>query len=50
LLAVFGTLVWLVLNGLLWYARPSDLQWLFGSLILVIAYGYRFFWYVTRPK
>jgi hypothetical protein len=25
-------IVFLVLNGLLWYARPPDSQWLVGSL------------------
>jgi hypothetical protein len=35
-LASLGSLVWLGLNGLLWYAKPSDLVWLAESVILVI--------------
>ena len=32
--ALAGTIIWLGLNGLLWYTRPSDLLWLLGSSIL----------------
>jgi hypothetical protein len=47
-LAVAGTVVWFALVGLLWYARPSELVWLRGSLVLASAYFLGFFWYVTR--
>ena len=32
--ALAGAIIWLGLNGLLWYTRPSDLLWLLGSSIL----------------
>ena len=32
--ALAGAIIWLGLNGLLWYMRPSDLLWLLGSSIL----------------
>jgi hypothetical protein len=32
--ALAGTIIWLGLNGLLWYVRPSGLLWLLGSSIL----------------
>jgi hypothetical protein len=50
LLGVLGTIVWLGLNAMLWYARPPDLYWLIGSLILSVVYGYAFFRYVMRQK
>ena len=40
--------VFLVLNGLLWYARPPDIQWLAGSLALFVAYFVVFLWLVVR--
>ena len=50
LLAVVGTLLWFLLVGLLWYAKPDELFWFAGSMLLGIAYFTGFFWYVTRPK
>ena len=32
--ALAGAIIWLGLNGLLWYTRPSDLLSLLGSSIL----------------
>jgi hypothetical protein len=49
-LAVIATVSWFVLNGLLWYMRPTDLQWLFGSLVLGVVYSLGFLWYVTRKR
>jgi uncharacterized membrane protein len=48
LLAVLGCILWFVLNGLLWYARPSPTAWLLGSVLLGIAFFTAFLWYVTR--
>ena len=47
-LMVIGTLVWLMLVGLLWYLRPGDVAWFAGSMVLGAAYFTAFFWYVTR--
>ena len=49
-LAVSGTIAWFLLVALLWYARPSELIWLAGSMALGTIYFAGFFWYVTRPK
>jgi hypothetical protein len=35
------------LNGLLWYAKPSDLFWLVGSAILGVTFFAGFFWYLA---
>lgn len=48
MLAVISTIVWFVLVGLLWYARPPDLVWLFASAVLGICFFGGFLWYVTR--
>jgi hypothetical protein len=49
-LMIVFTIGWFALVGLLWYARPSDLQWLLGSTVLGVVYFAAFWWYVTRPK
>jgi hypothetical protein len=33
-LAIIAAIISFALNGLLWYAKPSDLLWLLGSAIL----------------
>lgn len=33
------TLVFLVLNALLWYARPNGSLWLLGSVVLGVIWG-----------
>jgi len=48
LLMIVGTIVWFVLVGLLWYARPAEAVWLVGSLVLGAVYFAGFLWYVTR--
>lgn len=48
LLMSVGTIVWFVLTGFLWYFRPGDIPWLFGSLILGTVWFVAFAWYVTR--
>ena len=47
-LMIAATIVWFVLVGLLWYARPGEVMWLVGSLVLGVAYFAGFLWYVTR--
>jgi len=47
-LMIVATIVWFVLVGLLWYARPGDVTWLAGSLVLGVSYFAGFLWYVTR--
>ena len=37
-LAAAGTLVWFLLVALLWAARPHELVWLGGSLVLGVVY------------
>ena len=49
-LMVIGTILWFILVGLLWYARPGDVFWLAGMMALGIAYFTGFFWYVTRSQ
>jgi hypothetical protein len=49
-LAAAATVVWFLLVALLWSARPGDLLWLGGSLLLGVLYFTGFFFYVTRPK
>jgi hypothetical protein len=36
--ALAGAIIWLGLNGLLWYMRPNDLLWLLGSAILGVIF------------
>jgi hypothetical protein len=47
-LAAIGGLLWLFLNGLLWYARPPDVQWFVGSLILGVVGFAGFLWYAMH--
>lgn len=49
-LAVAGTILWFLLNALLWYTRPGDVVWFAGSAILGALYFLAFFWYVTRRR
>ena len=44
--ALAGAIIWLGLNGLLWYTRPSDLLWLLGSAILGVIFFAGFFVYL----
>ena len=48
LLAILGAVLWFVLNGLLWYSRPSPMLWLLGSAVLGVVFFAAFLWYVTR--
>ncbi|MCX7314579.1 MAG: hypothetical protein NTV56_23455 [Alphaproteobacteria bacterium] len=48
LLASAGVVIWFALIGLLWFARPGEVAWFFGSLALAGIYFSAFFWYVTR--
>jgi hypothetical protein len=50
LLAAAATVLWFVLAGLLWYARPGDVLWFWASVALGAVWFGGFFWYVTRPK
>jgi hypothetical protein len=47
-LAAIGLLIWFVLTGLLWYARPPDTLWLMGSLALGAVFCVGFLRYVKR--
>jgi hypothetical protein len=49
-LAVAGTILWFSLNALLWYARPGEVAWFAGSVILGAIYFLGFFRYVTRQR
>jgi len=49
-LAAIGTVIWFMLNGLLWYARPPDLVWLAGALALGALWFGGFFWYLMRSS
>jgi hypothetical protein len=42
------TLAFLVLNGLLWYARPNGSLWLLGSILLGVIWGVCFLWLITK--
>jgi hypothetical protein len=42
--------LFLILNGGLWYLRPSGGVWLAASIILFLAWLAAFLWAVTRPK
>ncbi|HZP70430.1 MAG TPA: hypothetical protein VFB29_10845 [Pseudolabrys sp.] len=44
------TIVFLVLDALLWYQRPNPHLWLFGSLFLGGLWGAGFLWLITRRK
>jgi hypothetical protein len=48
--AFVGAGVWFLLIALLWYAKPGDVLWLAGSLILGAVFFTGMFWYVTRPR
>jgi quinol-cytochrome oxidoreductase complex cytochrome b subunit len=45
--AMLGAVIWFGLNGLLWYAKPSELVWLAGSAILGLIFFAGFFWYLA---
>ena len=47
-IAVAGTIIWFALVALLWAARPNELIWFGGSVLLGAFYFTGFFWYVTR--
>ncbi len=49
-IAVAGTMAWFALVALLWYARPGELIWFGGSMLLGAFYFTGFFWYVTRRQ
>ena len=49
-LAMVATIVWFVLVGLLWYARPGDVLWFWASMALGAIWFAGFFRYVTRPQ
>ena len=36
--AIIAAVIWFALNGLLWYAKPSDVLWLLGSAILGVIF------------
>jgi len=42
------TLVFLVLNALLWYARPNGSLWLLGSVVLGVIWGAIFLRLITN--
>ena len=44
------TVIFLILDGTLWYQRPSGGIWLAGSLVLGVAWGIGFMHLVTRSK
>ena len=43
---IIGTVIWFGLNGLLWYAKPSEILWLLGSAILGVVFFVGFFLYL----
>jgi hypothetical protein len=45
--ALLGAIIWFGLNGLLWYAKPSDLVWLAGSALLGVVFFSAFFLYLA---
>jgi hypothetical protein len=45
--AILGAITWFGLNGLLWYAKPSELVWLAGSAILGVIFFSGFFVYLA---
>lgn len=48
--AIVAAILWFVLTGLLWYAKPPGAIWLIGSLALGLVWFTGFLWYVTRPS
>jgi hypothetical protein len=46
-LAMLDAVIWFGLNGLLWYAKPSDFVWLAGSAILGLIFFAGFFGYLA---
>ena len=47
LLAIVGVVIWFGLNGLLWYAKPSESLWLLGSAGLGVIYFVSFLGYLA---
>ena len=41
-------IVWLVLNGMLWWLRPSNEFWLVGSMAIFAVVVAVMMWYLTR--
>jgi quinol-cytochrome oxidoreductase complex cytochrome b subunit len=46
--AIIAAVIWFGLNGLLWYAKPSDLLWLLGSAILGVLFFVGFYLYLMH--
>ena len=46
----FGSVLYFGLTALFWYSRPSDLNWLTGSLVLGGAWTAWFMWHVMRRQ
>jgi hypothetical protein len=44
--AIIGAVIWFMLNGLLWYAKPAELYWLAGSAALGVVFFAGFFAYL----
>lgn len=44
------TAAFVILDGVLWYERPSPNIWLFGSLVLGGAWGVGFMRLITRDR
>jgi uncharacterized membrane protein len=44
--AIIAAIIWFALNGLLWYAKPSDIFWLLGSAILGVIFFIGFYFYL----
>ncbi len=47
---IIVTLIFLVLNGALWHARPNGSLWLLGSVVLGVVWGGLFFWLITNDS
>jgi hypothetical protein len=48
--AILGAVIWFALNGLLWYAKPAELYWLAGSLVLGVVFFWGFLAYLQATR
>lgn len=44
------TVIFFILDGILWYQRPNPNVWLFGSLFLGVLWGFGFMRLITRDS
>jgi hypothetical protein len=48
--AIITNIVWFVITGLVWYAKPSGDIWLIASIVFFAIWCFGFYWYLMRSS